>query len=333
MNRSEVIIARSLFLSRVRSFFLWGGFLEVDTPLLVPWVPSEAHITPLTVTLQRRKGAERRYLPTSPEGALKILLAEVGRDLFEIGHSFRDGEEEGPLHRSHFRLLEWYRLEAGLDEIEADLIGLLDSLRRWLTSGEEGAAPGAMRPPVLGNPAPALLAQRCERLSVPEAFRRHLDYPIEGPDAIEGLPALAERCGHKGVSDWREAFHRLLAVEIQPKLGLTAPTILTHYPAGIAAQARPNPERPWLAEQLELFVAGVELANCYSELTDPDLQRRRFEQEAERAEGRSPPPPDERFLMSLRRLPARTAGGCLGLERLMMLWLGVQEIGALRPTV
>jgi elongation factor P--(R)-beta-lysine ligase len=314
---------RSGFLGRIRDFFRGRGFVELDTPLLERSVPTEAHIAPFTIELHRAAGAgERRFLPTSPEGALKRQLGLLGRDAFELGHAFRDGEEEGGRHRAHFRMLEWYRLGATLAAVQDDLAALLADLADWFRA----AAPDQAPPAALAHPEP-------EVVTVPEAFARHLGHPVTGPADLDALVPLARARGHLGIRTWPEAFHVLAAIDVEPHLGRGRPTFLSEYPAGISAMARPLPDRPWLAEQLELFVDGVELANCYAEITDPALQAERFAAEAARAaaEGRAAPPPDPALLAALRRLPERTAGGSVGVERLLMLWLGAGSLDEVRP--
>ena len=323
MERAAVLRLRSAYFRRVRRFFLARGFLEVDSPLLLRSVPAEATIAPFEVTLTRRRGEETRYLPTSPESGLKQQLATLRTDLFELGHAFRDGEEEGDRHRAHFRMLEWYRVDADVRAIEADTAALLADLADFFESQEHVA----VRPPA------ALRADGVERVTIPEAFARHLDHPLARRGDLHGLVGLAHRLGHDNLASWEEAFHVLVALHLEPHLGRERPTLLCDYPAGIAVQARPHTDRPWLAEQFELFVEGVELGNCYAELTDAAEAERRFSGQTERAraEGRTPPPRDDAFLEALGRLPTRTAGGCLGVERLLMLWLGASSMDDVRP--
>lgn len=328
MTRAKLPAARMLelraaYLERIRAFFRSRGFVELDTPLLERSVPTEAHIAPFPVTLHRTGGPEQRFLPTSPEGALKRQLALLQRDAFELGHAFRDGEEEGGRHRAHFRMLEWYRLDGGgLEPIRRDLAALLADLAAFFAA----AAPDVAPPASLAAPDP-------EVVSVPDALARHLGHPTRGPADLEALLPLALERGHRGVRTWQEAFLTLVAVDVEPSLGRGRPTFLVDYPAGIAAQALPHPDRPWLAQQLELFVDGVELANCYAEITDPALQTERFAAESARAaaEGRTAPAPDPAFLSALAQLPPGTAGGSLGVERLLMLWLGAETLDEVRP--
>ena len=326
LDPTQALVLRAAFFERTRSFFRRRGFIELDTPLLVRSVPTEGHIAPFPVTLHRRGGVEPRYLPTSPEGALKQQLAILGRDAFELGHAFRDGEEEGPRHRAHFRMLEWYRLDADHHAIRADVVALLADLADFF------ATEGRALVPTL-TPPPALVAPDPEILSIPDAFERFLGHRIDGPGDLEALLGAAHARGHARLATWQEAFHVLSSLEVEPRLGRDRPVFLTDYPAGVAAMARPHADRPWLAQQFELFVDGVELANCYAEITDPALQRERFEAEASHAaaEGRAAPTPEPAFLEALASLPERTAGGSIGVERLLMVWLGADSLDTIRP--
>jgi len=134
------------------------------------------------------------------------------------------------------------------------------------------------------------------------------------------------------VSSWQDAFCVLLAMEVEPHLGRQRPTLLSDYPVGLAMQARPKHDEPWLAEQFEVWVQGVELGNSYSEITDPQLQRRRFEAEAARlrALGRPAPEPDPAYYRALAALPDRCAGGSVGVDRTLMCFLHADDIGQVR---
>lgn len=320
VDQARAIELRAACFTRIRDFFGSRGFLEVDTPLLVATLPTEAFVEPFEVELRRGGRVERRYLPPSPEAALKRTMALLERDVFEIGHAFRNGEEEGPLHRAHFRMLEWYRRNADYEQLMEDTTALLEELAALFA--EEGVA----------GP-PALRAPRPRRLPIPDAFAEYLDHPIRGPEDLGALVPLAAQRGHGRVDDWEEAFHALVAVDVQPHLGHEEPVYLCDYPAGVASQARPHPDRPWLAQQFEVFVNGIELGNSYSELVDAREQAARWEAEAQaitRA-GRRTPPRDDGLLAALDQLPQRAAGGSLGLDRLIMVWLGAGNLDEVRP--
>jgi lysyl-tRNA synthetase class 2 len=171
-----------------------------------------------------------------------------------------------------------------------------------------------------------------EELAGPEAMERYAGVAHHGPSDLERLPAVVRARGLGDPRSWQEAFSVLLALAVEPHLGRGRPTILHSYPAGLAAQARPLAGAPWLADQFELWVEGVELGNSYAEITDPGAQAARFEAEARRlaSEGRSPPALDEAYLEALGRLPRDCAGGSVGLDRTLMLFLGAASIDQVR---
>jgi len=307
--RPETLRQRSRAFTAIRAFFLDRGFVEVDAPLLLPGVPLEATIAPFEVRLATQRGFQTRYLPTSPEAGLKQALAILGEPLFELGWAFRDGEEEGDWHRAAFRMLEWYRPNATWRVLLDDTRDLFRCVASTLGSS-------------------MVLSMEWEEITVQEAVEQYTDVSLRGPDDLRRLPDVIH-ARHMGTAEtWQDALSLLLALEVHPHLGWERPTFLTAYPAGIASMARVLDDAPWLAEQFEVFIRGVELANCYGEVTDPEEQRRRFAEESLRAPGR--PPVDPAWLDALARLPARCAGGSVGVDRLLMVLLGIPSIGDAR---
>lgn len=292
---------RARVIRAVRRFFEQRDFLEVETPLLIPAPAPEPHLLP--------QPAGRWFLQTSPELCMKRLLARGHDKIFQICKCFRR-QERGRRHVPEFTMLEWYR--AG-----ADYRALMDDCEQLLT---EVAAEPAVAPETLPeNPSVTLtlpgkpgrrvsLALPWERLTVAEAFRRYTELEVD--------QALR-----------RDLFEQLLVEKIEPHLGCARPTFLYDYPAPLAALARTKPGQPELAERFEFYVAGIELANGFSELIDPMEQRRRFEVDRRliRAAGRRPPPMPEPFLAELDAMP-QAAGIALGLDRLVMIMLGEENI-------
>ncbi|TRO80256.1 EF-P lysine aminoacylase GenX [Trichloromonas acetexigens] len=229
------------------------------------------------------------FLHTSPELCMKRLLAAGYPRLFQICRCWRQGER-GRRHLPEYTMLEWYRSGCDYRALMDDCEALFASLC------PEGQLAGID------------LTSPWERLTVAEAFTRYGSLPLD--------EALAT-----------ERFDEIIALEIEPRLGTERPTFLLDYPATHAALARRKPENPQLAERFELYIQGMELANAFSELTDPDEQRRRFEQEeAERRRlGKTPYPTPEKFLSELALLP-EAAGIALGVDRLVMLLTGAQTI-------
>ncbi|ADH84977.1 EF-P lysine aminoacylase EpmA [Desulfurivibrio alkaliphilus] len=277
---------RARVVRAVRRFFEQRDFLEVETPLMIPAPAPEPHLLP--------QPAGRWFLQTSPELCMKRLLARGHAKIFQICKCFRR-QERGRRHVPEFTMLEWYR--AG-----ADYLALMDDCEQLLTAvAAELALPGE-------NGHQVSLVLPWERLTVAEAFCRYA--------AMEVDEALR-----------RDLFDQLLVEKIEPHLGVGRPTFLYDYPLELAALARPKPGQPEVAERFELYLGGVELANGFSELIDPVEQRRRFEADRRliRAAGRRPPPMPEPFLAELDAMP-QAAGIALGLDRLVMIMLGKENI-------
>ncbi|MDF1614503.1 EF-P lysine aminoacylase EpmA [Desulfurivibrio dismutans] len=340
---------RARVIQAVRRFFDQRGFLEVETPLRIPAPAPEPHLLP--------QPAGRWFLQTSPELCMKRLLARGHARIYQLCKCFRRAER-GRRHVPEFTMLEWYRAGADYLALMDDSEQLLSAVATELAlaaAGDDQARGLASRPKVValaddaaggagvtdllgatepaGRPAVAVpvtlpvpgkpgrqisLALPWERLSVAEAFRRYTD--LEADEAVR-----------------LELFDQLLVEKIEPHLGFTRPTFLYDYPAPLAALARRKPGRPELAERFELYVAGLELANGFSELIDPVEQRRRFQADRRqiRAAGHKPPPMPEPFLAELNAMP-EAAGIALGVDRLVMIMLGrerIDEVLAFTPEI
>jgi len=241
------------------------------------------------------------FLQTSPELCMKRMLAAGYSSIFQICRCWRDGER-GARHLSEFTMLEWYR--AGADYL--DLMAETEAL----------VLAAAALPRLRYRGQTIELSPPWERITVTEAFRRHADT----------TPQAALTAG---------SYDEIMVELIEPRLGLSRPTFLYDYPASCGALARLKEGDPLLAERFELYIGGLEIANAFSELTDPGEQRSRFVAEAaERARlGKAPYPVPERFLSALALMP-RAAGIALGLDRLVMVLLDagtIDEVVAFTP--
>jgi lysyl-tRNA synthetase class 2 len=316
----ESLAARLPFLTRrsaltraVRGFFERRGYTEVETPYAVPAPGEEVHLRAFATTREHPDGTlEKLWLNTSPEFAMKRLLAAGAGPIFQFARVWRNGEA-GALHAPEFTMLEWYRPDAGMDDLIAETTELLRDVL----------------PAVVRCRGITTDLSRIERLTVAEAFARHVGVdllPI-GEDAA-GLAAAAGIRLRDGES-WEDLFFRLLLDKIEPQLGRHHPTFLTHWPAAQAALARRDPADPRVAERFELFVCGIELANAFVELTDPVEQRARFEADRLRRHEISGPdwPLDEDFLAAMQHGMPPCAGIAVGFDRLAMLASGADRLG------
>ncbi|WP_166207634.1 EF-P lysine aminoacylase EpmA [Cognatiluteimonas telluris] len=290
----------------IRDFFSNRGVLEVETPVLSRAGNTDPNIASFALEFSgRTDGAPRtRWLRTSPEFALKRMLAAGIGDCYELGRVFRDGEAGGR-HNPEFTMLEWYRL--GWDHQQ-----LIDE------TGE------------LINAALALVDRRAPlvRIAWRDLYRQRLALdPITASDAELQQALGAVRIDPEGLTrdDWLDL---LLTHRLQPHFPADGLLAVFDYPASQAALARVRPGDPPLAERFELYLGPLEVANGYHELLDADEQRTRFERDLAVREGRGAPRPpiDERLLGAMQSgLPA-CAGVALGVDRLLMAMLGTSRI-------
>jgi lysyl-tRNA synthetase class 2 len=308
----------------MRAWFAARDFVEVETPALQVSPGNEAHLHAFATEAVSLAGDRTPlYLRTSPEFAAKKLLAAGEARTFELARVWRN-RERGPLHHPEFTLLEWYRAGEAYETLMGDCASLL---------AVAAQAAGAKALSFRGQSLDPLAEP--ERVTLAEAFDRHAGVDLlatvqaDGETDRDGLAAAAQGQGIRVASDdtWADVFSRVLVEKIEPNLGRDRATILCEYPVSEAALARPKAADPRVAERFELYACGVELANCFGELTDAAEQRRRFEAEmAEKARVYGERYPiDEDFLAALARMP-QSSGGALGLDRLVMLATGADRI-------
>jgi lysyl-tRNA synthetase class 2 len=289
-----VLSARARLYGAIRGFFATREVLEVETPILSEAATVDPNID--SFVTQSRPGASL-WLQTSPEFAMKRLLAAGSGPVYQIARVFRR-EEAGRFHNPEFSLLEWYR--PAWDHLQ-----LMEEVEALLHACGMPDGPS------------------WERLSYREAFLRHAG--LDPHDS--SLQQLRQACAMRldlsaalAAETNRDVYLDLLmSTQVGPQLGLDAPAFLHDFPASQAALARVRPGVPPLAERFELFWKGVELANGFHELTDAAEQRRRFEQDRARRfeQGREAPPFDARLVAALEA----------GLPRLLMLMLGQPQLG------
>lgn len=277
-GKRACLITRARIIQTIRAFFINNNFLEVETPQRIPLNAPEANIIPLS--------SLDWQLQTSPELAMKRMLAAGYPQIYQISHCWR-AEERGRKHLSEFTLLEWYRSHCDYRQLMTDCENLLRALLPEGQVSYQGQTTN-LKPPF-------------ERLSVSEAFTRYTDTSMQ--------QALAT-----------DRFDELMALNIEPNLGLVRPTFLFDYPSKHAALARRKASQLELAERFELYICGLELANAFSELNDPAEQRSRFELEARTIASKLKGPVGipEPFLTDLAQMPP-SAGIALGIDRLVML--------------
>jgi lysyl-tRNA synthetase class 2 len=324
-RRRPALLTRNAVAAALRGWFGAEGFVEAEPAALQVSPGNETHLHAFATEEIALDGAARRplYLHTSPEFALKKLLAAGEPKPFALARVFRN-RERSALHHPEFTMLEWYR--AG-----APYTALMDDCARLLALAAEAA--GARRLSWRGAEADPFAEP--ERLTLAEAFDRFAGIDLlatlapDGATDRDGFAAAAASAGVRVAPDdsWSDVFSRVLAERIEPHIGRGRAAILCEYPITEAALARPSPRDPRVAERFELFACGVELANAFGELTDPAEQRRRFEADmAEKARLYGERYPlDEDFLAALAVMP-EASGAALGFDRLVMLCTGAERI-------
>jgi lysyl-tRNA synthetase class 2 len=299
-----------------RAFFTARGYTEVETPYAVTAPGEEVHLRAFRTEREAPDGSrEALWLHTSPELAMKKLLAARAGPIFQVARVWRNGEGSD-LHAPEFTMLEWYRPGAGMDSLIGETIGYLR----------------AVLPPTVRCRGVATDLSTIERLTVAEAFARYVSADVLRT-AGNG-PALARQAGValRDGETWEDLFFRLLLERVEPHLGRAHPTFLTHWPAAQAALARRDASDRRVAERFELFVCGIELANAFVELTDAAEQRARFEADRARRHAISGPDwaLDEDFLDALAFGMPSSAGIALGFDRLAMIASGASRIDQVR---
>ncbi len=323
-DRRRLLLTRNRIQAGIRGWLADEGFTEVDTAALQVSPGNEAHLHGFRTKAIGNDGQARvMYLHTSPEFAMKKLLAAGETRIASFAHVWRN-RERGALHSPEFTMLEWYR-------VGEDYTVLMDDCAAFLRLAARTAGADLLR----YRDRTCDPFAKAERLSVAEAFARHAGIDLLASCGAHGttdaghLRRECQRAGVRVAADdtWSDMLSRVLAERVEPHLGHGRMTILDRYPAAEAALARPTADDPRVAERFELYACGVELANGFGELTNPAEQRRRFGlemDEKERVYGERYPL-DEEFLAALALMPP-ASGIALGFDRLVMLATGAPRI-------
>lgn len=309
---------RERVIQTIRNFFKKEGFHEVFTPIMVPVPSIEPNLEVFQTELRTAKGVKRKaYLISSPEYAHKKLLAAGVGSLFEITHSFRNEEEVSRFHSPEFTILEWYRVNADYKDTMNDFEQLFLKIigqDKMIYQGQEYD---------LSLPWP--------RISVAEAFKRYSGIDTEILVDEKKLIQAGKERGYRvdASTTWEQMFYQIFLNEIETKIRDShKPMFIYDYPLAQASLSRPKKEDPRFAERFEVFLAGVELGNCFSELTDAEAQHKRFEADKmlRQAQHKTDFPIDEDFIDALRSGMPVSSGIAVGVDRLVMLAADVPAV-------
>ena len=323
-DRRPLLLRRGAIKASIRGHFQAQGFTEVECGALVVSPGNETHLHAFETSLTGPDGEGLPlYLHTSPEFAAKKLLAAGETKIFDFARVFRN-RERGRLHAPEFTMLEWYRAREDYTSVVRDSLVLL------AVAADVAEAKALRHREAACDPR-----AKADWLTVADAFTHLAGIDLMAtlsPEGIGDAAALRGRARRGGIDvadddDWSDMFSKILTLRIEPRLGMERPCVLYEYPVCEAALARVSPRDPRVAERFELYACGVELANGFGELTDPDQQRERFERDMAKKEKIYGVryPLDEDFLAALPLMPP-ASGVALGFDRLVMLATGAPNI-------
>ncbi|MFM7974877.1 MAG: elongation factor P--(R)-beta-lysine ligase [Pirellula sp.] len=306
----ENLVRRSKLAKTLRDFFQELGFVEVHTPILSRYCVIDRHLDPIRVSGRcvGIGGDQDWYLQTSPEQSMKRLLASGLGSCYQLGSVFRSSEF-GQFHNPEFTMAEWY-------DVSADLSGGLNLLDNLLMA-------------LLGTPS-------AERMRFESAFKQATELELFECDAETlGRWAVDRRLVDRSdwASDWDDWVNLIFSHVVQPSLGQKRPVLVTHFPASQAALAKLDPQDPRTAERYEAFYLGVELANGYHELCDPDELARRaaIANEQRIADGKFALPLESPLVDAMRYGIPSSCGCALGFDRVVMLACGAKSLSEVIP--
>lgn len=321
------LLARALILKEIRAFFSRKGFLEVDTPLLVKIPGLEPYLNPLEVQfLNEKQTLEPAYLITSPEYALKKLLAAGFERIFQLNKCWRGGEPYGGTHNPEFTMVEWYRAHADYKILMNDCENLVRALHRAMCETNNTADNGWLT----FQGVEINLSAPWKKLSVKEAWGKYARLNLDELLTTERMANAVRSQGFTIATDdeFDDLFFKIFLTHIEPYFPKDTPLILYDYPIQLAALARACTHDPRYAERFELYIGGIEIANGYSELVDAKEQKIRFEadQTRRRQLGKKVYNIDTDFLEALAEGMPPAAGISVGVDRLVMFFTDAASI-------
>jgi lysyl-tRNA synthetase class 2 len=294
----DTLRMRADIMARIRDFFKKRDVLEVETPLIASTTVTDPHIASIPVLHSKDKIF---YLQTSPEYAMKRLLAAGSGSIFQLCKAFRQ-DEKGRLHNPEFTMLEWYRI--GFDHH-----ALMDEMRDFFKE--------------------VFAISKTDRLTVANVFETYVGINPHLAHVSELKNAAKKHGIEVDVPDEKNVYLDILFTHIiEPKLGNEYPVFIYDYPASQAALAKIRDENVPVASRFEVYFKGVELGNGFHELQNAEEQRVRFEKDLQYRflHQMDAVPVDELLLSALQNGLPDCAGVAMGVDRLIMLMLGYEKI-------
>ncbi|MEP7166516.1 MAG: EF-P lysine aminoacylase EpmA [Candidatus Woesebacteria bacterium] len=320
-EKIEFLYKREKIVDTIRDFFKADGFLEIDSPLMVKSPGMEPYLEVFETTLiDDTQQKQRAFLLTSPEYALKKLLVTGIPKLFSICKSFRNGEGLSRKHNPEFSIMEWYRTNADYTDIMKDCENVFVSLSQKLGGSTQWTYQGKVYD----------IQTPWERISVKEAFEKYCEIDVDTLLDEEKLKMAGAKRGFQVTSEttWEQVYNQFFLNDIEPHLGVDKPTIIYDFPTSQASLSKKKDDDPRFAERFEFYVAGIEMGNAFSELTDGDEQLKRFE--IERAErqslGKTMYDIDMDYIEAIKAGLPPTGGIAVGIDRIVMFFADAPNI-------
>jgi len=332
---------RSEIIWQIRNFFRNQGFREAETPILRPSLIPESYLEVFkTQLLDRQRKGREMYLTASPEASLKKLLSAGFGNCFEITKVFRNSETDSDSHLSEFTMLEWYRTNSDYLGIMNDCFKLFNHIyislkkKNFIKSDQPDGT-------VKYSGKSINLQKPWLKITVSEALKKYTQIDLDditdkgGRDLNSRFPvnkiaAVSVKKGYQVSANdsWEEIFNQIYLNEIEPHFKGETPVIIYDFPRPMAALAKLKEDEPRLAERFELYIGGLELADCYSELTDWREQKERFEEETRLRKklGKFSVKWDLEFIEALKSGLPLSSGAALGIDRTAMLFADTSKI-------
>ncbi len=336
-DKRHILEKRFELLKLVREFFWSKNFIEVETPTIVASPGMEPNLVPFeTIAIDGRGEKYNAGLITSPEYAMKKLLAAGFKNIFQICKCFRNSEPFSGLHNPEFTMVEWYRVRSDYTDIMRDTEELFNFLHKqiYYQISKRSKVKDQGSRIIIYQGKNIDISPPWERISVCEAFKKYAGIDLEKNLDKKSLREKAKKrgCTINENDSFFDIFFKIFLTEIEQKLGQNKPTFIYDYPIEMAALSRQKKSDKRFAERFELYIAGLEIANAYSELTDANEQLKRLRTEAkERKElGKTIFPIDKEFVRAVGKMPP-SAGIALGLDRLFMILLDINDINDIIP--
>jgi len=311
---------RAKILQTIREFFSNNHFLEVEVPILTPYPTLDTNIISMeTRFTYENKTSKHLFLHTSPEHSMKKLLAAGIDRIYYLGKVFRS-QELTPLHNPEFTMLEWYRTQADYRDIQEDTKNLIQTIAQKVFKIEH----------FIYNNHTIELSSPWLKKTIQELFQEKVHIDLNRCQDENSFKREIKRRGIEfhPEDDWETLFFRVFIDHIEKGLGIPKPLFIEDYPMRMSQMAILKKSDPNYAERTELYIGGLEIANGYSELTDPEEQLHRFQNEQKKKEsgGSAHYPIDRQLISALKLGIPRSAGIALGIDRLIMFFLNKRDI-------